>query len=229
MRHKSRREHFVLALIPLTILYQILICIIGQFNVMSRQGILITDGFSKICLGIFFGCIGLVFLSLFISFDPNAMVSPTASDLAGLIIAILIPTALLDVGLFLVIEGWKGRYTSLDQDKNNLGRVHPTGVSTDGGAAAEEQQKAMQLVASGMSMINVIYVWTQRLIGAFAVIVALSVTAIFWLQPILDLVSGKGSFKWGFLLMLGLILGSFVVIIAYFLLLKRPRANPYEQ
>jgi hypothetical protein len=195
---------------------------------MSGRGITVTDGFARICLGIFFCCVGLIFLLLFVSFDPNAMESQTISDWAGLAIAMLIPIALLDVGFYQVIEGlagWRKR-SGADRGGDNLNNINPPGVSADGGTVSEEQQKVVQAIFTGISTVNT---WAQRLIGIFAVMVAFLVVAVYWYQPILDLVSGKGSFKWGFLLMLGLILGSFVVIIACSLLLKRPRANTYEQ
>lgn len=195
---------------------------------MSGRGITVTDGFAKVCLGIFFGCIGLIFLLLFVSFDPNAMGSPTLSDWAGLAIAMLIPIALLDVGFYQVIEGlleWRKRPEAY-RGGDNLNSINLPGMSADGGTASEDQQKAVQAIFTGISAVNT---WAQRLIGIFAVVVGFLVVAVFWYQPILDLVSGKGSFKWGFLLMLGLILASYVVIIAGFLLLKRPRANAYEQ
>lgn len=187
---------------------------------MSGRGITITDGFARICLGIFFSCIGLIFLLLFTSFDPNAMGSPTISDWAGPAIAMLIPIALLDVGFYQIVlgfTGWSGR------DRNNPG-INPSGISPDG-AVSEDEQKAVRAIATGISVVSAVNTWAQRLTGIFAVLVAFAVVAVFWYQPILDLISGKGDFKWGFLLMLGLILASYLLILAYFLLAKRPRAN----
>ncbi len=203
----------------------------GQFTIMSGRGITITDGFARICLGIFFCCIGLIFLSLFISFDPNAMESPTMSDWAGLIIAMLIPVALLDVGFYQVIAGligWRAPRT-VDPGVNYMDTASPPGVSSDGGEVTEEQQKAMRAISGGVSALSAVGVWMQRLTGIFAVIVALSVTAVLCLPQVLDVASGKGPVKWGFFLMLGLILISYIVIIAYFLLTKKSRATPDER
>jgi phage shock protein PspC (stress-responsive transcriptional regulator) len=93
---------------------------------------------------------------------------------------------------------------------------------------ASGEQKTIQAISGGISTIYTIALWVQRFISVVAVVIALLVTAIWWLMSILDLASGKASLNGGgLLLVLGLILVSYIVII-YFMLLKKPRANPNE-
>jgi hypothetical protein len=192
---------------------------------MSQRGIQLNDWFSQICVGIFFICIGTIFLSLFLSVDLNAITEQPVS----FIVLMLIPMVFLDLGLLVVIWGWKGRRnaSTIDLGGSNLNINNLLGVNADGGVASGEQ-KTIQAISGGISTIYTIALWVQRFISVVAVVIALLVTAIWWLMSILDLASGKASLNGGgLLLVLGLILVSYIVII-YFMLLKKPRANPNE-
>jgi hypothetical protein len=194
----------------------------GQFNAMNQRGIQLNDWFSRICVGIFFFCIGTLFLSLFLSVDLNAIME----DPLGFIVLMLILTVFMDLGLILAIGGWQGRRnaSTINLGGGNRNINNPPGVSADGGAVSEEQ-KTIRAISGGMSTIFTIYTWVQRIIGAVAALFALMITAIWWLMSILDIASGKASLSEGFLLMLGIVLISFIVIIS-FILLKKPRADP---
>lgn len=75
---------------------------------MSHSGIRINDWFSQICLGIFFICIGVIFLSLFLTADIKAL----TEELVGLIVLTVIPAGFMDLGLLAAIGGWKKRHSA---------------------------------------------------------------------------------------------------------------------
>lgn len=194
---------------------------------MSRRGIQINDWLSQIFLGIFFFCIGTIFLTMFLSADPDAMASLTITDWVGVIIFMLIPTAFMDLGLLLVIWGWKGRHRASGNPGWNDMRIDdPPVVSPDGGMTSE-QQKTVQAISGGISMFYAISLWIQRLVSVAAAAFAILVTAIWWLMTLLD-PSQKASLNGSLLLALGLVLISYIVIV-YIMLLRKPRAGQNAQ
>lgn len=185
---------------------------------MSQRGIRIDDWFTKICLGVFFFCIGAIFLSIVIGVDLTAL----AEDPIGAIIFMLIPTVFMDIGLFIAIEGWTGRKAA-GVDPARFAAEVQAGLSADGGMTAE-QQKIIKTASKGISTYMVISKWVQRIVGFAAALVAIFALAYVWLSSISDIASGKSALKGGFFLVLGLVLVSYVIII-YLKLLRKPRAN----
>jgi len=175
----------------------------------------IDDWFTKICLGIFFFCIGAIFLSIVIGVDLKALVE----DPIGAIIFVLIPTVFMDIGLFIALEGWTGRKAAKVDTARFAAEVQ-AGLSADGGMTAE-QEKFIKTASSGISIYMVISKWVQRIVGVAAAIIGLFAMAYVWLSSIHDAASGL---KEGFFLVLGLVLVSYVIII-YLKLLRKPRAN----
>lgn len=190
----------------------------------NQHGIRINDWFAQICLGIFFFCIGSIFITLFLSADPKAIASLTIEDWVGVVLLVLIPTVFMDVGLLLAIGGWKKRHTASTINPGSiLNSSSPPGVSADGGSLTEEQQKAMQAISGGISIFYTLSIWVQRIVGVVAAFLAICIAAFFWITAILDS-SGKASLNPILMLDLGVVLISYVVIV-YFMLLRKPRAD----
>jgi len=175
----------------------------------------IDDWFTKICLGIFFFCIGAIFLTIVIGVDLRSLLE----DPIGAIIFVLIPTVFMDLGLFIALDGWTGRKAARVDPARFAAEVQ-AGLSADGGMTAE-QEKVIKAASSGISIFMVISRWVQRIVGVGAAIVALFALAYVWLSSIPDVASGL---KEGFFLVLGLVLVSCVIMI-YLKLLRKPRAN----
>jgi hypothetical protein len=161
----------------------------------------------------------MLFLSLFLSADLNAIME----EPIGVIVIILIPTGLLDLGLVVAIEGWKRRRNASTFNPGTLNINNPPGVSTDGGMTPE-QQKTIQAISGGISAFSTIYLWIQRLVSVAAAAIAILGTGFWWFLSILDVASGKASPGGALMLVLGFVLINYIAI-GYFMLLRKPRAN----